>query len=580
MSVTRQQNFLGQQRIDVPALRSLESSIANDFDVLAGRAMAGRAPLIISGLKMITTGAVSADQLQLHVADSVVVHFNASESGSIFNIAPDRAVERLNSTNARMFGSFAPSATNYVGIDFLRVEDEDTADLTMFLDATQEQEIPRTVPLARIIDYKIVVSTRDFAAMPGVCPIAKVVTNASNEIVSVADARNLFFRLGSGGASPDSQFAFPWPGGRKEITSVGDVFTGGDKAITSQKGWMDAVMTRIWEVAGGEYWYSPTSERNIRFLHTGSPFVSTGEYFEWDGTHVHFKGLRVAFDNSTANYNQIADQTTNLAGLTDLLDGECLYVDLDRTNVRSGGTSLVAQKAPLTTLGAGTPPGSRLVFAWRFGTQVFTRDQGYAINSSFKIATIAANGTVRLSASAQPTPSEPVVATVQGAAYYQAFCGGITRGYTGVTPIDFIGGSGDLVIGGGDKDQNILLACIRTQDGVDVTGRQVYLSGGKAALTVTNDPSVLAPKNRILALRSYNSGASLYQDAMVVEANGAVGFRNAVGTVAAPDITSASPIRTKMYFTTNGMDSPDTRDQLVIMGWDGDTAIIWESNPY
>ncbi len=34
--ILRQQNWLGQQRVDAPHLRSLESSAAADFDVLAG----------------------------------------------------------------------------------------------------------------------------------------------------------------------------------------------------------------------------------------------------------------------------------------------------------------------------------------------------------------------------------------------------------------------------------------------------------------------------------------------------------------------------------------------------------------
>lgn len=580
MAVTRQSNILGSQRIDVPHIKALESSIANDFDILAGRMLAGRAPLVVNGLTVLSAGAVGADQLQLNVADAIVVHFFASEAGSIFNVPADRAAERLNSTNPRMFGSFSPNSTNYVGIDFTRIVDESTTDLTMFIDASQEDEVPKTVPLARTIDYRIIVSTRDFGSIPGVCPIARVVTNASNEIVSVSDARNLFFRLGSGGTNPDRANFFPWPSGRKEFTS-GDVFAGGDKSITNLKTWMDAAMTRMWELGGGEYWYSPTSDKNVRLLHTGSPFVSDGEYFEWDGTHVHWQGLRISFDNSTASFNEIKDQTANSAGLTDLLDGECLYVDLDRSTIRQGLTALVAQKAPLVTLGAGTPPGSRLVFAWRFGSQIFTRDQGFAVGSSFKVATIAANGTVRLSAGPLPTPSTPIVATVKGSGFYQAYAGGITRGNTsGTGPLDFIGGDGEIRIGGGSRDQSINLFTTRTQDTVSVFGIQVFLSGGSSTLLVTNNASVLAPRNRIATFQAYGPISATEEDAFIFEVTGALGMRNVPMTPATPDPSTESPIRAKMFFQTNGHASPLTRDQLCVMWHDGSITPIAQGPIY
>jgi hypothetical protein len=584
MSVIRQANILGQQRIDVPHLRAIESSVCGDFDLLAGTIIGGRAPLVVKGFTVISAGAVTADQLQIVVADSAAVHFLATESGSIFNVPPDRAAEKLNSTNSRVFGTFVPGATNYVGVDFVRRTDDTTADLTMFMDATSEAEVPATVPLGRVLDYRIVISTRDFNSLPGVCPIARVVTDVTNGVTSIEDARNLFCRLGSGGSNPDRKHFYPWPAGRKESTT-GDVFAGGDKVLTSLKSWMDATMTRLWEVGGGEYWYSPTADRNVRMVHAGSPFISTGEYFEWSGTHLHWQGLRVLFDNSTGNYNEVKDQTSNLAGLTDLLDGDCIYVDLDRTQNRSGGSALVAQKAPLTTLGQGTPPGARIVLAWRFGSQIFTRDQGYSVNSSFKVATVAANGTVRLSASAVPTPSTPVVAMVKGANSYQLFAGGISRGSSsGLNPVvDFIGGAGAIVIGGGTMDQIISLQTTRTQDYVEVTGRQVYGATGDATLLVSNQAATLAPDNRIAAFQSYNSFAVLFQDAVVVESSGALGFRNVDMTnfpTSTPVPTAASPIRAKLFFKTNGLTTPDTRDQLCVMWFDGTITPIAEGPSY
>src|SRR6202142_3033320 len=89
---------------------------------------------------------------------------------------------------------------------------------------------------------------------------------------------------------------------------------------------------------------SPTSDHNVRMAQTGTPFGSTGMNFEFVSSNVHWKGLVLIFDNSTATYNVIADQTASVAGLTDLVSGQCIYVDVDRSQNRSGGTSLIAAK--------------------------------------------------------------------------------------------------------------------------------------------------------------------------------------------------------------------------------------------
>jgi hypothetical protein len=291
--INRQTNFLGQMRVDVPHLRALESSVAADFDVLGGEVLAGRQPLVVKGFKVNMTGAVgvAASALQVQVAGSLILHHGASVSGSVFSVPDDRADEVLSSTNPRVSGSFTASQTNYVGVDLSRSADDDTSDTVQFLDADSKKEVAKTVPLARTLDYRFVISTTDFTSQPNVLPIAKVVTDSANNVVSVADARNLMFRLGSGGDSPDNQHEFPWNGTRYENTG-GDVFSGGDKAPESFKDWMDAVMTRLWEIGGGEFWYSATADRNVTMIWTGTTFTN-GENFEWDGTQPPLEGTEV-----------------------------------------------------------------------------------------------------------------------------------------------------------------------------------------------------------------------------------------------------------------------------------------------
>ena len=216
-------------------------------------------------------------------------------------------------------------------------------------------------------------------------------------------------RGGSGGGASDELYAYPWAQGRVPINSGG--FRGGDRAIASLKDWMDAAMTRLWEVAGGERWFSAVTPTNVKLTRSGALFTN-GEHFEWDGTDLHWKGLKFVFPNSTGYYNAVADQTTNSAGLTDLADGECVYVDLDFSANRTGGTALVAAKATSALLGSPTVPGGRHVLAWRVGSSVYSRDQAWAVGTHFSPATTTSLGVVKLSGA--PTDSaNPFAATVE-----------------------------------------------------------------------------------------------------------------------------------------------------------------------
>lgn len=421
MSVLRQFNFLGQERVDVPHLRSIESSIAADFDIVVGKGLAGDKALILQGFVMsnINVG-TSAGDIQLSTASSIAYNINASESGSFIWIPSDRAVEVLNSSNGRVSGSFTANSTNFIGIDFIRSADETTSDLAEFLNADTKLESARTVPLGRTLDYKIIVSTTPFSGMPNVTPIAKVVTDINNNIASVQDARQMMYRLGNGGDFPNYQSSYAYPFGRKENTLTTD-FSGGDKNILSQKDWMDAMMTRVWEIGGGENWYSPTADRNVRMVRNPSPDVFTnGDNFEVVSSNLHWRGLSIVFDNANTTgvyHNDIANQLTSSAGLTDLAVGECLYVDIDRTQNRTGGSALVMQKVLLQNLGTPNIPGSRYVIAWRTSNSgsfdVYSRDYPYYVGIAYQVATTTSTGSVKLSRAAT-TPSAPIVISDTG----------------------------------------------------------------------------------------------------------------------------------------------------------------------
>lgn len=447
MAILRQQNWLGQQRVDVPHLRSLESSIAADFDMLAGKVLAGSRAVVVSGFTIVAPGTAlggPATALQLNVASGTALHPLASESGTIFQVPSNQPVEVLSSTNPAVSGSFTPGQTNYIGLDLRRMADDTTSDLVMFLDANTLLETPKTTPLARTLRYKIIISTTDFTSAPNVLPLAKVKVlsngNVDSTPGSIEDARAMLYRLGSGGSTPSKLNTYSWPGGRDEKVqnAANNVFSGGDKGISSFKEYSDAILTRLWELGGGEFWYSGTADRDTKVIYDGaSTLASNNDNYDWTGTALTWSGVSISFANSTATYNTV---TGNASGLA-LADGECLYVDVDRS---TEGAVLTAAKSALLTLGTPTVPGSRFILARRKGNYVYIRDRQYEINRSTPVATTTVSGTVKLSYTAG-TPSSPVVIPLNAN-------GGIsvsaTTG-TAIIALSSASGSGISATGGG-----------------------------------------------------------------------------------------------------------------------------------
>lgn len=438
MAIKRQQNWLGQQRVDVADLRALESGVSNDFDVLGGKLMSGRVPLVVRGFTISTTNASgnSADQLQLSVAGGLLMHFGATESGTLMSVDDNATAETLNAVNAKVEGSFTASSTNYIGLDLRRSEDATTTDLKQFLDANTIQEVPKSVPTARTLQYRILISTQPFSVSTNICPIAKVVTNASNIVTQVTDARPMLFRLGGGSDNPNALSSYTWRDtDRRENaitynppTSAVDPFVGGDKDILSLKEWMDAMMTTLWEAKSGEFWYSATARDNVKMLF-GTPVIpATGDNFQWNGgtNTLTWQSLKVAFENSTGYHNVIQDGSAVMAS-----DGMCLYVDLQR---QTNGATIVPAVGNLLTLGSPTLPGSRFIIAWRQDALIHIRDKAYEVGRTVPVATELVVGTVKLSRAAT-TPGAPIVI---------ADTGGTITGANGVHGLRVNAGTGNV----------------------------------------------------------------------------------------------------------------------------------------
>ena len=565
MAVIRQGNWLGQQRLDIPHIRGLESSVGGDFDLLAGRMIAGEKAVVVRGFRIIIGSGVSgqpATSLQVETAGSSLIHYLASENGSIFSVPNDRPIEVLSASNPRVTGGFVPGVVNYVGADLTRQADDTTADLVMFLDADTNEETPKQVPLARTLDYKLIISTQDFNNTPGIAPIAKVTTDSGNNITSLEDARQILFRLGAGGTTPNTLSSYVWPGGRREKTTFGvgaggDNFFGGDKEIHSLKEWMDAVMTRVWEIGGGEFWYSLAADRNVKMVRGGVTPFNNGEFFEWVPetgfvplTQLHWKAIRFVFDNSFEYINEVQDQTIDEPGLTDLENGECIYVDIDRTNSRTVGLNpLIARKSTIKGLGGSDPPGNRFVMAWRINDSIFVRDQFFAVNGTFKIATHISSGNVKLSSIANFPANAARVVSIDDVTGIAA-AAGISRdnGYIDAGPL----GPGDVDIGRGTDDT------------------RVNLSSDKVS-TLPEGSMVLSDIGPYPANPAPGSAKVFFKDE-------SVSFLKSGIELSELDTTPVTPTanKAKLFLRDNGLPGSLNRTQVCVMWADGNVTVIAE----
>lgn len=341
MAVKRSQNWLAQQRVDTPYLRSIESAMRNDFDDLFVSLIQGEdKSYVIRGMEIEVAGAfgAAASGLQLKVANSSILHGKSAVSGTFFSIASGESNQVLSSTtNTRVEGSFTPSALNYVSIEFVREVDDSTSAQTYFWNPTTKTEFTKTLPLAETLDYKIIVTSASFAT--NVLPIAIVETDSSNNVLSIQDRRPMLFRLGTAGsATPNPYYEYPWTDGRSEnywssSSSSTSPFQGGDKQIDTFKANDEAIKTELKLLKGTTYWYSDNTPGSMYYLRadlaniimtssgTMTHALANAGQINWSNDlYLDFIGSRLSYQitaNSSSTY-------------IDLDDGEVAYIKIVR----------------------------------------------------------------------------------------------------------------------------------------------------------------------------------------------------------------------------------------------------------
>lgn len=360
MAVQRRVNWLSQQRVDTPDVKAVESAASNDFDQLFQGFVTGTAnSYVIRGFEILMAGAIggAASGLQMQVDPGALLHTLSSQSGAIYMVPTGTPAQQLNSaTNTIVDGAFAPSAINYIGVEYERFIDDTTSSQVYLWDPTSNNETTKNAPRAIILRYRIKISTATPAST--VLPIATVLTDSGNNVVSISDCRPLFGRLGRGGFSADPFYNYPWSEGRDENPSSSssnsiDPFSGGDKAVGNIKELFDAIMTAIKEIKGTTYWYSQSSSGSLESLRedlgntviTGRGTITHSEdtagLINWsDDINIRVIGSRLAYTltaNPTSTDITLAEEQ---AAYITLVRGVTIVPNLIFTNSSAVVTSV------------------------------------------------------------------------------------------------------------------------------------------------------------------------------------------------------------------------------------------------
>jgi hypothetical protein len=368
VAIQRRQNLISQERIDVPTMRGIESAVSNDFDQSIQAFITGAAGFtqsnsnpgigyIIRGFEVLMSGAIggAASSLQLSVDPGALMNVNSSQSGTVYMVPPGTPNQQLSSaTNPSVVnGAFVPNSLNYVGLDYIRFADSATDQQDYLWNPTSNTETTTVAPGAIILTYNIYVTTTPWAS--NVMPIAIVETNAGNLVTSITDCRWLLFRLATGGADPNPFYQYPWPETQVENPSTStsngvNPFYGGDKAISTLKDWMNAIMTSIEQIQGTNYWYSAISQSGslITLREDVANTVVTGNTTISNGVLPNTTPVLSTTGNTHSN-----NQLDGLASTTGIVPGQLIIgsgLPSNTTVLSISGSTVTMSANAVTTL--------------------------------------------------------------------------------------------------------------------------------------------------------------------------------------------------------------------------------------
>lgn len=363
MAVLQRVRVISNERLDLPDFLNLDAFGNADWSAFVEKFFSD-SPVIISGFDIdtpVTLIGTSTSSVSVNIDGGMLFHPTSTGGAGGFFVGA--------SGSAQQSVSLTAGQTNFVEMD--QTTSTGAADVRAIWDESggsdgSGEEFTQTVDTVTDLEVDVTVNTTGFTG--GSVPIAKVVVDSSGFITSITDSRNLIFRLGSGGTSPDPLNKFSWPNVPSgfdrvdtpvTVSSVTGVnpFQGSDKNIPNMKDWMDAVMSRISELQGSSYWFSNGgaisggSLSDLWWDSVGSIFTTSG-VFSWDSTTSTLAWSdTLTIQSVSGPYNfEVASSSKVLA------DGEVAYVNLVRNETIPSGSELT------WTNGAGSVDGSAGAF--------------------------------------------------------------------------------------------------------------------------------------------------------------------------------------------------------------------------
>lgn len=259
MAVLGRVRWTPNMRVDLPDVVALDAYNVTDWQFFMS-SFVGTGAYIVKGFEVFNPGSLIGNPATAAsiVVDNSMVWSTKNDTGSFFS---------------------PPAGTSNIAVPLL-LNTVNYVEMELVLDATAEDTRGIWDPSAnggRGSEFTQVVQTETFLTVnvtrnntgfsSNKIPLATITVVGGN-VTAVEDNRPMMFRLGRGGALPDPNFLYNWesdPSGfaRTDVPSPmqsptdPNVFRGSDKNIENFKEWMDAVMSRIAEIAGTTRWFGP-----------------------------------------------------------------------------------------------------------------------------------------------------------------------------------------------------------------------------------------------------------------------------------------------------------------------------------
>lgn len=274
MAILQRVALYPNERLDIPDARSLEGFSLNDWRFFIKGVMAGQS-YVVQGFEVSNYANIFlVPGFKIRLSTVALLHPSATTQAAGFYVT--------NGQEADAVVTLSASAMNYVEADLSTASG--TPDVRAFWDpgANSGEGGEYTDTVDTVINLQLNVTSNVSGFTSGKIPLYKVITNSSGVVTSLTDCRPMFFRLGTGGNTPDPFASYGWPNlpdsskarqeGAVTVTTAtinNAPFQGGDKNIKTLKEWMDAVMTVVREIKGTPYWYTGTASGG------GSPLINS-----------------------------------------------------------------------------------------------------------------------------------------------------------------------------------------------------------------------------------------------------------------------------------------------------------------